>query len=246
MSSYDDYTRYHGGSYTSDATAHLSAIAFYLAQFFPTAEEIVSTLRTCAIDVGAPGPDEEYGVGVVNIFCPEVFEKEAEMFAGSLRSSGKSSPVLQELTHRSSEGFALRTAVGLGFQGVQGHVGVSYATPSLQATFLTGFGESPFGIASHLHQQRSTFFEVGLRKPLVPHLSFITTYGRQSGDFSLSSVRAGLHATRDLGRTRASLYFGRHTFSSSFGFPGYQAAGARKVSFSRGAWEARFSLSLSM
>ena len=32
---YDDYIRYHGGSYTSDATAHLSAIAFYLAQFFP-------------------------------------------------------------------------------------------------------------------------------------------------------------------------------------------------------------------
>ena len=243
---YDDYIRYHGGSYTSAATAHLSAIAFYLAQFFPTAEEIVSVLRTCAIDVGDPGPDEEYGVGVVNLFCPEVFRKESEVFANSLTSSGKSSPVLHELTHRSSPGLSFRSAVGLGFQGVEGYVGMSYTTSAFQATVLAGFSDAPFGIASRLHQQRTTFFEVGLRRSLIPHLSLVTTYGRQSGDFSLSSLRTGLHVTKPLGRVQTSFYCGRHTFSSSFGFPGYQAAGAQKVSFSRGVWEARFSLSFSL
>ena len=244
--SYPNFLQHHAGSHTSGATVHLSAIAFYLAQFFPTAEEIVSVLRTCAIDVGEPGPDEEYGVGIVNLFCPEIFSQEAKVYAASLQSSGKSSPVLQELTHRSSPGLSFRSAVGLGFQGVEGYVGMSYTTPAFQATVLAGFSDAPFGIASRLHQQRTTFFEVGLRKPLIPHLSFVTTYGRQSGDFSLSSFRTGLHVTRPLGRVQTSFYVGRHTFFSSFGFPGYQAAGAQKVSFSRGVWEARFSLSFSL
>ena len=244
--SYDNPLWYHGGSFTSGATLHLSAIAFYLAQFFPTAEEIVSTLRTCAIDVGEPGPDEEYGVGVVNLFCPEVFQKEAEVYVSSLKSTGKSSSVLQELTHRSPAGFSFRSAVGFGFQGVQGYAGVSYTASAFQATVLAGFSDAPFGVVSRLHQQRDTFFAVGLRKPLVPHISLITTYGRQFGAISLSSVRTGLHMIRPVGRVQTSFYVGRHTFFSSFGFPGYQAAGAQKVSFSRGVWEARFSLSFSL
>ena len=141
--SYDDPLWYHGGSFTSGATVHLSAIAFYLAQFFPTAEEIVSILRTCAIDVGEPGPDEEYGVGVVNLFCPEVFQKEAEVYVSSLKSTGKSSSVLQELTHRTPAGLSFRSAVGFGFQGVQGYAGVSYTTSAFQATVLAGFSDAP-------------------------------------------------------------------------------------------------------
>ena len=37
-------------SYTSGASARLAAMAFYLAQLYPTAEEIVETLNVCAID----------------------------------------------------------------------------------------------------------------------------------------------------------------------------------------------------
>ena len=42
-------------SHTSGASARLAAMSFYLAQLYPTAEEIVETLNVCAIDIGEPG-----------------------------------------------------------------------------------------------------------------------------------------------------------------------------------------------
>ena len=65
-------------SYTSDASARLAAMAFYLAQLYPTAEEIVKTMNACAIDIGEPGIDREFGRGLANIVCAPVFEKELE------------------------------------------------------------------------------------------------------------------------------------------------------------------------
>ena len=235
----------HDGFSTSEATATLSAISFYLAQFYPTAEEIVSTLRSCAIDVGEPGVDEEYGVGLVNLFCPEVLEKEMATAVSSSQVS-EESHTLTALTQPLPETFSLFSSVGLDFYGMQGHVGVSYATQSLQAVALAGFGRSSLGIYSDLYYEQNMFFELGVRKPLTPHLSFIGTYGHQYGNLSVDSVRAGLHAVRQIGRMQASAYIGRHMFRCSLGLPGYQAAGARKVSFSRGVWEARFSLAFSL
>ena len=40
--------------YTSGASARLAAMAFYLAQLYPTAEEIVDAMNVCAIDIGEP------------------------------------------------------------------------------------------------------------------------------------------------------------------------------------------------
>lgn len=65
--------------YTSTASARLSAIAFYLAQFWETPEEIVEVLRKCAVDIGEPGVDREYGSGMVNLLCPEVLRKEIDV-----------------------------------------------------------------------------------------------------------------------------------------------------------------------
>ena len=64
--------------YTSGASARLAAMAFYLAQLYPTAEEIVETMNVCAIDIGEPGIDREFGRGLANIVCAPVFEKELE------------------------------------------------------------------------------------------------------------------------------------------------------------------------
>ena len=233
------------GRYSSDSTSQLSAITFYLAQMYPTVEEIVSVLRSCAIDVGEPGPDEEYGVGVVNLVCPEVLSKELTVAARSLKVS-EESHALTTLTNRLPESVSLFSSVGLDLHGMQGHAGVSYATQSLQAVALAGFGRSSLGIYSDLYHERSMFFELGMRKPLTPNLSFVGTYGHQYGNLSVDSVRAGLHAVKHIGRMQTSVYVGRHMFRCSLGLPGYQMAGARKVSFSRGVWEARFSLSLSL
>ena len=64
---------------TSYASARLSAMTFYLAQLYPTKEEVRETLEVCAVDVGEPGIDREYGRGVVNLLCPRILEKEVEV-----------------------------------------------------------------------------------------------------------------------------------------------------------------------
>ncbi len=63
---------------TSRASARLSAMTFYLAQFWDTPQEIVSVLKECAIDAGEPGPDIEYGLGIANLLCGPVLQKEME------------------------------------------------------------------------------------------------------------------------------------------------------------------------
>ena len=64
---------------TSRASARLAAIAFYLAQFWETPEEVVEVLSECTIDVGEPGIDREYGQGIANLLCPQVLKKEIEV-----------------------------------------------------------------------------------------------------------------------------------------------------------------------
>ncbi len=70
--------------FTSCASARLSAMSFYLAQFWETPEEIVEVLSECTIDVGEPGIDREYGQGVANLLCPRVLKKEIEVVSAHL------------------------------------------------------------------------------------------------------------------------------------------------------------------
>ena len=81
--------------YTSPASARLSAISFYLAQFWETPEEIVEVLKSCAVDVGEPGVDREYGQGVANLLCPQVLKKEVEVVSQHLEDAGEKREVLQ-------------------------------------------------------------------------------------------------------------------------------------------------------
>ena len=64
---------------TSSGSARLSAISFYVAQFWETAEEVIEVLEVCALDIGEPGVDREYGRGVVNLLCPRILQKELEI-----------------------------------------------------------------------------------------------------------------------------------------------------------------------
>ena len=143
--------------------------------------------------------------------------------------------------------FVFRSALGLGFQGVQGHVGVSYATQSLQVVAMAGFALTPLSVSSSLFPiSRVPFVEIGVRNSLNSSLSFIGTYGYQHGDLSVHSIRTGLQWEKSLRFVHLSVYGGRHFFHSSVGFPGYEMVGARKVSFSQSAWETHFSLSFSL
>ena len=81
--------------YTSPASARLSAMAFYLAQFWETPEEIVEVLKKCAVDVGETGIDREYGQGVANLLCPEVLKKEVEVVSERLGDTEEQGETLQ-------------------------------------------------------------------------------------------------------------------------------------------------------
>lgn len=80
---------------TSRASAHLAAISFYLSQFWETPEEVVEVLKECAIDVGEPGVDREFGNGVVNLLCPRVLKKEVEVVSGYLEDTRERGEILQ-------------------------------------------------------------------------------------------------------------------------------------------------------
>ena len=70
------------GQYTSSASARLAGMSFYLAQFYPTTDEVIETLKECAVDIGEEGIDREYGRGVANVLCPRVLKKELEVVSG--------------------------------------------------------------------------------------------------------------------------------------------------------------------
>ena len=67
---------------TSGASAKLSSMAFYLSQLYATEEEVREALEVCAVDIGEPGIDREYGRGAANLLCPRVLEREIEIVSG--------------------------------------------------------------------------------------------------------------------------------------------------------------------
>ncbi len=70
---------------SSFGSARVAAIAFYLSQLYETEEEVRAALEVCAVDVGEPGVDREFGRGLVNLLCPRVLEREVEIVAQYLR-----------------------------------------------------------------------------------------------------------------------------------------------------------------
>ena len=86
---------------TSRASARLSAMAFYLAQFWDTPQEIVSVLKECAIDAGEPGPDVEYGLGIANLLCGPVLQKELD--AAFMQSPSPATRSVRNLVHALSD-----------------------------------------------------------------------------------------------------------------------------------------------
>jgi len=81
---------YASGTGTSDATAIVAGAAALVRSKFPDlkAPEVVRRLTATAVDKGAPGRDEEYGYGVVNL----VGALTADVPAASTPSAGTAQP----------------------------------------------------------------------------------------------------------------------------------------------------------
>ena len=237
-------------SSTSAASARLAAMSFYLAQLYPTAEEIIETLNTCAIDIGEPGIDREFGRGLANIVCAPVLEKELE---AAMRTSSMTvhSPALERvLSSEEKEDCAcvsFFSSVTRGFGTTVGHVGVSLAD---DVTLLAGRGFAPIGVESSLFIETNMFAEISYKRSLFKkrdhHASLIATHSRQWGDTSAHISRLGLQYAKQTDRYRAGIYAGYRHATIAVGLPGYKLANTHKVSFTRGAWEMRFALSVGL
>ena len=85
--------------YTSPASARLAAMAFYLFQFpeWNTPQKVVDVLKECAIDAGEPGPDVEYGLGIANLICGPVLQKELD--AAFMQSPSPAARSVRNLVH---------------------------------------------------------------------------------------------------------------------------------------------------
>ena len=234
-------------SYTSDASARLAAMAFYLAQLYPTAEEIVEVLNTCAIDIGEPGIDREFGRGLANIVCSPVFEKELEA-AMQISSVTAHSPTLERMLASGEEDcgcMSFFSSVTHGFGTTVGHVGMSL---SGGITVLAGRGFAPIGVESSLFSETNLFTEIGYKRSLFKkrdhRASLVATHSMQWGDTRASISRIGLQYAKQTNRYTAGVYAGYRHARIAVGLLGYKLANASKVSFTRGAWEMRFNLAI--
>ena len=232
--------------YTSGASARLAAMAFYLAQLYPTAEEIVETMNVCAIDIGEPGIDREFGRGLANIVCGPVFEKELEA-AMQVSSVTAHSPTLERMLSSEKEDcgcVSFFSSVSHGFGTTVGHVGMSL---SGGITVLAGRGFAPIGVESSLFGGTNLFTEIGYKRSLFKkrdhRASLVATHSMQWGDTSASISRIGLQYAKQTNRYTAGVYAGYRHARIAVGLLGYKLAQANKVSFTRGAWEMRFNLS---
>ena len=220
-------------SYTSVASARLAAMSFYLAQLYPTAEEIVETLNACAIDIGEPGIDREFGRGLANIVCAPVLEKELEA-AMRVSSMTAHSPALERvLSSEEKEDCAcvsFFSSVTRGFGTTVGHVGVSLAD---DVTLLAGRGFAPIGVESSLFIETNMFAEISYKRSLFKKrdhrvdclcASLIATHSRQWGDTSAHISRLGLQYAKQTDRYRAGIYAGYRHATIAVGLPGYKLA----------------------
>ena len=82
IESFEDMARYAVG--TSFASPALGSYLFYLSQLWDDAGEVRRVLDECAIDVGEPGIDREFGRGVASADCPQVTKKERDTARASV------------------------------------------------------------------------------------------------------------------------------------------------------------------
>ena len=225
---------------TSYAAPRLSAYAFYLSQLWPKAEQVTQTLRDCAMDIGEPGPDDEFGQGIISdeaVDCGRVRREEKSVASASVEVDSDS-PTLVSIMGNTSVSASFSGA-GLSLPVMRkDSMGASllltrnYRALSLSAdigktkTLLSiGTGTQPLGVSSvFLPQSRKPFLEIGATREF--HFtnglsaSFLGAHGR-SNDFSVTRLGVSFRA----GKLPLSVYTGASLALALADIPGREAAG---------------------
>ena len=247
-----------GELHTSGASVRLGAIAFYLFQLWDTPAEVVETLNVCIEDVGAPGPDEEFGRGIVSLVCDRVQTREVRTAVESLSSYGVSPVVGQMLTDGQPRFYPPTTSLSLpalklrpffafNRYNMAGHLGAQFAVRDTDLFVAGGADYAPLGLRSSLIPlTRSAFVELGSRTGAYRGLSALSTYGYSKNEHVTAhmanlGIRYG-HTFNDT--ATLALHAGYSTVFGVMGIPGYREAGAAKANFVKGHPEIRFFLAI--
>ena len=229
-------------------------MSFYLAQLYPTAEEIIETLNVCAIDIGEPGIDREFGRGLASITCEPVIMREVEAMRQTLRTTVYS-PALERIMKKEEKSDCACFSVFSKFSREMG-IGVGHIWcvvfwgECCDNASLLGERSRRLVFLHLFFIGTSRFAEIGLRRSLFAvkgnQGSLIAVHSMQWGDLSASISRIGVLYEKHAGRYQAGVYAGYRHLRISAGLPGFRDAGANRVSLTRGSWEMRFGLSVGL
>ena len=230
---------------SSDATVIVATAAFYTAQLFDGAVKVVDTLKACAVDAGEEGVDDEFGLGVLNLACPEIENAEVRTASGSLRPAW-SSPALDRL--------AFPPVRGLSFDGGPafadrrgrplGRLGVSYGFRRGALAVGAGREFSPLGVSSSLSRAGAGAYVAAagswrLSGDPDHGLHAAAAAGRGGGALSPRAMRAGLLYGGSSDGVDWSAYAGRAWHRAAVGIPGHRDAGRGRSRATAAGWEAR-------
>ena len=251
---------------SSDASARLGALTFYLAQLWNTPQKIVRVLNACAEDVGEPGIDEEFGRGVASVVCETVRNREVGLVAQSTLVSS-ASPVLNQMTAmpatvslpRSlvSQSLTMPTRLrffhainGYNLETITGYVGSRLSLGGTDLFIASGADRTPLGIhSSLLPEARIPFMELGTKRILLSHgrhrVAVLGVYGYGEGNSMSAHVgHVGARYEGGFASGSLSLDVGYRRTQGYIGIPGYREAGASPAPFRSSTPEVRFLFSL--
>lgn len=236
---------------TSLAAPRIGAAAYYVFQLWDRAEDVVDVLAECAIDVGAPGVDSEFGRGLVNLDCPTVAAREVRATTASVRTAMRS-PLLD----MAAPAPAGREPIALALRGVgdgaeltlsgffapglsrsERYVAVGMTVPlgNVEAQGVYGLGTAPLGVSSTLvPATRSAFFEVGLNKGVLRFgdhaVSLVGLYGETADVMDSAATRLGIRHEWRGARSAFSMYVGALRAEGEVGVPGHTEVDRGRVS----------------
>ena len=218
---------------TCPATAYASVFVLYLRQLWDQAdaEDIIAIMQETAIDIGKPGPDEDFGWGVLNANHPKIQSRAMEKAIEGLTVAERDS-FLQDLTvAKHSVGFSPY----LSKEDGRSVAGLTYHSEKFTLMATTGSTSSPFVDSAFLQQKVSRIGTVGLRLSLFSDLSLVGTHTRlERESMSAHKTNLGLQYRTKVGdHARLSLYGGYRDIRGTVGIPGYDTLDVPQTPFKK-------------
>ena len=230
---------------SSRATVIVATAAFYTAQLFDGAVEVVDTLKACAVDAGEEGVDDEFGLGVLNLACPEIENAEVRTASGSLRPAW-SSPALDRLAFPPVRGLSFDAGPAFADRRGRplGRLGVSYGYRRGALAVDAGREFSPLGVSSSLSRAGAGAYVAAAGRWRLSGdpdhgLHAAAAAGRGGGALSPRAMRAGLLYGGSSDGVDWSAYAGRAWHRAAVGIPGHRDAGRGRSRAAAAGWEAR-------